>query len=134
MRIEEALCTYLVANNDIATAVGTRVYSFHSPQKAVLPFITYRRISTERLLTHDQTEQGLASPRFQFDIRAKTFASGLDTVEALRKALQGYKGTMGGVGGVGVGAALPALEQHDDEPDSDNYRITVDYIISHQEE
>ena len=133
MKIEEALVTYLLAQTGLVSKVSSRIYAMHAPANVKFPIITCRRISTERLLTHDQTHNGLSTPRIQFDVMAKTYQSALDVLEQLRISLQGYRGTMGGTGGVYVGAVLPALEQHDDDPDNDYYRLTIDYMISHEE-
>lgn len=70
MRIEEALLTYLNANNGIKTAVNGRIYAFHAPANVTFPFITYQRVSTEKFLTHDEPVNDLANPRIQFDIYA----------------------------------------------------------------
>lgn len=134
MKIEEALRYYLNNHSEVKALVNSRIYPFHTQAAATFPFITYRRISSERLITHDQTASGLSSPRFQFDIMADTYDDALEVAEALRNALQGYKGKMGSGTGVQVGSVLPALEQHSDEPDKKKYRITVDYIVTHQEE
>lgn len=133
MKIEEALVTYLLAQTGLTNKISTRIYAMHAPANVTFPFLTYRRISTERLLTHDQTYNGLSKPRIQFDVMAKTYQSALDVLEQLRISLQGYQGKMGGISGVYVGAVLPALEQHDDDPDNDYYRLTIDYMVSHEE-
>lgn len=133
MKIEQALVTYLLTQTGLKGKISSRIYAMHAPASVTFPFLTYRRISTDRLLTHDQTYNGLSTPRIQFDIMAKTYQSALDVLEELRKSLQGFQGTMGGVGGVYVGAVLPALEQHDDDPDNDYYRLTIDYMVSHEE-
>lgn len=133
MKIEDALRAYLTTHAGLSAKVSNRIYALHAPANVTFPFIVYRRISTERLLTHDQTDHGLANPRIQFDVIAKGYAEALDIAEQLRAALQGYQGTMGGISGVRVGAVLPALEQHDDEPDLDYYRLIIDYMISHEE-
>lgn len=131
MRIEEALVTYLTANTGVKAKINKRLYAFHAPANVTFPFVTYQRISTERVLTHDLSDKTLSSPRIQFDVYAKTYAGALEIVDALRSALQGYQGTMSTVN---VQAVLPALEQHLDMPDMDYYRVTVDYLISHTEE
>jgi len=131
MRIEQALVTYLTANIGVKALIDKRLYAFHAPANVTFPFVTYQRVSTARVLTHDLSDTTLSSPRIQFDIYAKTYVSALSVLDALRSALQGYQGTMSTVN---VQAVLPALEQHLDMPDMDYYRVTVDYLISHTEE
>lgn len=131
MKIEEALVAYLTDDAELTELVNKRIYSYHAPANVVMPFITYQRISTARFLTHDQTASGLSAPRFQFDVICEGYAEGLDIVEALREALQGYRGVMGEVS---VGGILPEGEQHIDVPEYDYHRLTVDYKVMYQEE
>ena len=69
-------------------------------------------------------------PRIQFDIVSQTYAEGLEVLEALRGVMQGYKGNMSTLM---VQAVLPALEQHNDDPDMGLYRCTIDYMVHHEE-
>jgi len=131
MRVETALLTYLTGNAGLSALVASRIYAFHAPAAVTFPFITYQRVSTERFLTHDEPANDLAKPRIQFDIYSIKYEDALSVLDALRDALQGYRGTMSTMDVQGV---LPALEQHIDLPDNDYYRITVDYLISHTEE
>ncbi len=131
MRIEKALVAYLIADSGLKSLIDKRLYAFHAQTQVQFPFITYQRVSTAKVLTHDLGETTLTSVRIQFDIYSKTYANALAITDALREALQGYRGTMSGVD---VQSVLPALEQHVDEPDMDYYRVTVDYLISHTEE
>jgi len=131
MTLEEALIAYLTdEDGDLYDLVAKRVYVFHAPSKVTFPYITLRRVSTERKLTHDQSSSGLAMPRIQFDIVSQTYAEGLEVLEALRGVMQGYKGNMSTLM---VQAVLPALEQHNDDPDMGLYRCTIDYMVHHEE-
>jgi len=128
--IEDALLTYLLANASINALVGDRIYAMHVQQEATMPCITYQRISTERVLTHDQTSTGLAIPRFQFDVYSFRYSEALEIAEALRDALQGYAGAMGTLTTMGV---LPMLEQHTEDRDLEVFRLIIDYTIRYEE-
>lgn len=112
--------------------INERVYAFKLPQDAVFPAMTYRRISTGRVLTHDMSSEGLAYPRFQFDIYSADFAEVVGVVGEFHEALMGYKGIMGD--GVQVQAALPELEQAEYDADAEVYHAMIDYIIWFREE
>jgi len=131
--IEEAIVYHLLDDIQIQEMVDDKVYLIALPQSITLPAITYQRISTDRLMTHDQDAGGLATARIQFDTYATTYAEAKKTASALRNSLLGYKGQMGGVNTVRVDATLSALEQDSMEPDLKIYRITTDYLISYEE-
>lgn len=129
--IESGIVDYLNNNAGVLAAIGTRLYAIQLPQKDLtLPAVTFTRISTERVITHDQTHHGLASPRFQFDVYATTYQEALDVADALRTALLGYRGTWDSIR---VDAVLVELEQHDLGADAGLFRLIIDYKISHEE-
>ena len=130
MSFEEGLVTYLKSVTAIKNAVDTRIFGQHLPQTAILPCIVYQRISTSRVLTHDQNSSGLVRATFQFDVYSTTYVNALSVTDALRSALQGYKGAMGSVQ---VGAVLPRNEVHLEERELDIVRIMSEYEISYQE-
>ena len=139
MRIEAALYTLLSGDSGVSALVSTRIFPHQAPQGGALPFLVYQRISTPR----DYSQSGpslLVWPRFQITAVAATFDGARALAHALRAALSGYSGTMGGGGGVSVGATF--LENEADgyeprlmsfEPDLSVYTSRQDYIIWHQE-
>lgn len=95
LTIEAGLVYKLQNTGGITTLIGTRTYLERIPQGATLPCLTYQRISTPRLLTHDTSGgAGTAHPRFQFDAWAATYSSAKAITDALRAALNGFKGTI----------------------------------------
>lgn len=97
MTLDEALIAHLQVTAGITALVSTRIYSFVIPQGATLPCIVIQRIDTPRLLTHDSSGAtgDLASPRFQLDAWATTYASAKAIADAIRAELNGKTGSIG---------------------------------------
>lgn len=133
--IEEGLFAYLSTNAGLVALISTRVYPNKLPETVTLPALTYQRIDSPRVHTHDTSgATGTAYPRFQFDAWATTYASAKAITDALRAALNGYRGTMGTGGtAVTVQGALVQDESFDDFADAGMLRISSDYIIWHLE-
>jgi len=134
--IEEGLYYFLKNNAGVSNLVAARIYPNKLPQTATLPAITYQRISTPRVHTHDTSGAvGTAHPRFQFDAWGTTYSSCQAVSDAIRAALNGYKGTMGAGGtAVTVQGALVDDERYDNSPDTGMQRIMSDYLIWHLED
>ena len=130
--LEEGIVAFLIADADIHAVVEDRIYPMMIPQGATLPCLTYQRISTPRILTHDTSGAtgDLTSPRFQFDAWAETQKETKAISDALRKVLNGKTGAMGGVT---IRAALAENEVPEYDPDSELYRGRSDYIIWYEE-
>lgn len=127
--IEESLYYKLSHDTNVSALVGTRVYPVRFPQSVTLPCLTYQRISTPRLHTHDKAG-GTAHPRFQitaWDDDPKTVKG---VVDAVRVCLDGYVGT---VQTVKIQAILSDDENMSYEPESQLYWINLDFIIWHEE-
>lgn len=105
--IEEALRAILTANAGVTAIVSTRVYPVVIPQAATLPAVAYQRISATR--EHNLGGPGgLTRVRFQLTMAAATYAAMKALANAVRVALDGYRGT---VSGVFVQAALSEGER-----------------------
>ena len=130
--LEEGIAAFLIADGAIGAVVGDRIYPMFIPQGATLPCLTYQRISTPRIVTHDSSGAtgDLASPRFQFDAWAETQKEAKAISDVLRGVLHGKTGAMGGVT---IRAALAENEVPEYIPEIELYRSRSDYIISHQE-
>ena len=92
--IEQALQVYLKADTNVAALVSTRVYPGLAPQNAALPYITYERISTQRMMTHDG-QNGLIGPRIQIDCWASAYSGAKTLADKVRLAINGYKTAYG---------------------------------------
>jgi len=62
--------TYVLADNAIATAIGTRFYPIKAPQNPTYPLITMQCID-EVSAAHLNGKASLTRPRFQFDVWTK---------------------------------------------------------------
>lgn len=132
--IEEGLAAFLVANAAVNAIVSGRVYPNKLPQTVTLPALTYQRIDTPRVHSHDTSgATGTAHPRIQFDCWAASYSSAKSLSDALRGALNGYKGTMGSVNPVTVQSALQEDERFDDFADAGVVRLACDYVVWHLE-
>ena len=132
--IEEGLAAFLVANAAVNAIVSGRVYPNKLPQTVTLPALTYQRVDTPRVHSHDTSgAAGTAHPRIQFDCWAASYSGAKGLADALRGALNGYKGTMGTVNPVTVQSALQEDERFDDFADAGIVRISCDFIIWHLE-
>jgi len=126
--LEEGIAAFLIADATIGGVVANRIYPMMMPQKVTLPCLTYQRISTPRIVTHDSSGAtgDLTSPRFQFDAWAETQKEAKAISDALRTVLHGKTGA---TGGVTIRAALAENEAPEFDPDSELYRSRSDYII-----
>jgi hypothetical protein len=132
--IEEGLVYKLKNTNGVSSLVSTRIYPLKLPQTVTLPAITYQRISTPRVLTHDQASGGLALPRFQITVWAESPDSAKAVVDAVRTAIHGFRGNFGtGANIVSVGSCLAEDERIAYEAASQLYMSSIDFIIYHAE-
>lgn len=92
--IEAAIRSLLLANSAVAAIVGTRIYPATSPQGVTSPRIVYERISTMRV--HSMAgATGLVRPRIALDCFGDGYAGSKALGDAVRLALDGYKGIAG---------------------------------------
>lgn len=132
--IDDGLIAFLNATAGVTNLVSTRIYKNKLPQTTTMPAITVQRISTPRVHTHDTSgATGTAYPRFQIDAWGASYTSCKTVTDAIRTALNGYKGTMGSVNPVTVQSALIQDETFDDSPDTGLMRIISDYVVWHLE-
>lgn len=135
--IEEGLAAFLVANAGVNALISGRVYPNKLPQDVTLPAITYQRIDSPRIHAHDSSgATGTARPRMQIDCWAggsEPYKSAKAISDAVRAALDGYRGTFGTVNPVTVQSALIQNERWNDQADAGVGRMTCDYIIWHLE-
>lgn len=134
--LEEGIASYLEGYAGLVALIGDRVYLMKIKQGSVLPCLTYQRISTPRILTHDTSGAtgDLISPRFQFDAWAKTAKSAKAITDQVRAALNGKTGAIGTAPRqVTIRAALAESEVPEFVPDAELYRSRSDYMIWHEE-
>ena len=101
MIIQAALYAYLSTESGVAAIASTRGYPVFIPLDADLPAWSYQVFEYPAPLAHDTTE-GLETCRVQITCTATTYLVAVNLARAIRAALHGYTGTMGGVGGVTI--------------------------------
>lgn len=129
MALEAALYTRLTAHAGTSAIVSTRVYPNVLPQRATLPAVTYRRISTNRPPAMG-ADSGVAEVRMQVDSWADSY-SGVKALQAqVRSALQRYNAT---VGSEVILDAFIVNEMDLYEPEKNVHRVLTDFTIWHRE-
>lgn len=135
MFLEEGLHAKLLAVGAVTALIGTgdaaRLYPLVLPQQGELlfPALTYQRISAPRDSTHDGPE-GLVRARVQIDAWARTFAEAKRLADAVRLALDGFKGH---AGDVVVDRMYLDGDRDFFEGDAQLYRVTQDWFVWHRE-
>jgi hypothetical protein len=95
--IEEALVARLAAVAEVTALVTSRVYPVRAPQGAIMPCITYQRISAPQRDANFGADTGIAWPRFQITGWASQYSEAKTLGTAIRHAFQRYRGTLLGV-------------------------------------
>ena len=126
--IEEAIHDILIADSAVQ-ALTTRCYPSTLPQDPAYPLILYMRVygARENAL---EGPVGMANPHFQIETWAKTYAAAKALAQAVRNALNGYRGTSGTVR---IGSFLIQSERDVYESAVACHRIIMDYSIWHDE-
>ena len=126
--IEKAIRAILVANSTVK-AITTRCYPAKIPQDPTYPLILFSKVTGMRD-HHLQGPSGLAHPRFQVEAWATTYDAAKTLANAIREALDGYKGT---VGTVVIGSILIESERDFYEDAVSFHRVIMDWFIWHRE-
>jgi len=98
--IEYQVRAFLLADADVASVVGTRVFPAPAPQNTAAPFVTLQRVSTERVYSDDGYSK-LCGPLLQIDCwsdapeYAGSYLEAKKAAQAVRHALNGFRGMMG---------------------------------------
>lgn len=136
--IETALRWLLLADAEVLTWVGTRVYTGVMPQRPTFPLVTLKKIDK----LSDLTLSDAVGPnvlRVQVDCWAKDGdgTAGADNVRALATAVNGsddqsIPGPLHGFSGLSEGVTIKLLRliterSTEYEPDTGLYRVSADY-------
>lgn len=129
--IDESLVDILEAASAVTALASTRIYPLYARQTAVKPFIVYQRISSVREHSHSGPSS-LARPRFQFRCAANTYGEARQLADAVRGALDGYKGTVASVeiGSITFENEIDVEEVADDSQ-STVYSSILDFYVWH---
>jgi len=126
--IEKAIRSILIADTAVK-AITTRCYPGKIPQNPEYPLIVYYKVTGNRD-HHLQGPSGLAHPRFQVEAWATTYDAAKALANAIRVALDGYKGT---VGAVAIGSILMEAERDTYEDVVSCHRVIMDFFVWHSE-
>ena len=77
---------------------------------------------------------GYAHPRISINAWAESYSEVRALAQAVRQALDGFRGEFVIGSAVHVGSVRLDNELDGDEPDVDVYRVLQDYIVSHTED
>lgn len=135
MEIEQAVYGKLSNTPDVVGTLGTRVYPGQAPEGGEMPYAVYHRASQQYMMA---LARRLATNRYtmHIDVWGEDYASTERAYHAIRDALAGFRGTLGGdqvtVLGVfdegGDGGAEPPV--HAEE--SGLYRAGIDLTLVYQ--
>jgi hypothetical protein len=130
MGLSEALRDYLIADSGLQALIGSRLHPQILPQSPTLPAMTYQMIST----TPHHTLQGvvaLSRYRIQFDSWAPTLLAVEAVNDALRAALDGFSGGLGGSPPTLTvqGAFLVTERDWPYESEPELFRRSADYYV-----
>jgi len=114
--------------------VGTRIYPGRAPQKPVMPYIVYHRISTIRSATLDAGNTKVPEVRIQCDVIATTQSEVETVTNQMRLVMDNFRGVSSGVTVLG---GSPDDEQDQPEffegSDTVFYHSSVDFTITYRE-
>ena len=105
MRIDEALFTHITSNAAVGALVTKRVYPVAMPQKPTYPAVVFTFVSGVALESIEGSSN-LTTSRVQLDCWSTDYSQAKDLARAVRTALQGFRGVMGGGSGVDVDSVL----------------------------
>lgn len=127
--LEEAIHARLAATAGVTAITGSRIYNQVLPQNATLEAITVQRISTVRESAMG-TDPGQAWARIQVCSWATLHGEARVLAEAVRAALQRWRGTVAGVE-VEDSFLINELDRYEDEREI--HRVLQDYRIWYRE-
>ncbi len=134
MSASKALRARLIDDGTLSGLVGTRIYPGRAPQKPVLPYIVYHRISTVRSATLDAGNTKVPEVRMQCDVIATTQSEVETIMNQMRIVMDNFQGTSAGVTILGV-----SVSDEQDQPEfyegSDTvfYHSSLDFSIIYRE-
>ena len=96
MTIEASIWQILADDAGVGAQCADRIYPVQVPQNATFPCVTYSRVSANRWSAMG-SDTGLVEKRIQVSSWGQTYAAANALAEAVRGALQRYRGTVDGV-------------------------------------
>jgi len=131
MFIQQALEKELKLAAAVTALAGERIYyAGNVPQEVAYPYIVLQKISDVPDKHSFDAASEASVARIQISIFSDNYYTCQQIADAVKAAINGFKGTMGGGAGVAVGGCF--LESDNDLPPEDKlapYGIAADYIL-----
>ena len=128
--LNEAIRARLLAVTAVTDLVGTRVYPLLLPQDPTYPAIRYQQITGTRESAMG-SDVGLVEATEQVDSYDSTYAGARVLAEAVRAALQRFRGTVAGVVISDVFVLEGPLDLYEEAVKI--YRVQQDFTVWHRE-
>jgi hypothetical protein len=93
---EAVLRAAMIADAGVNVLVGSRIYPHQAPASTPMPFVLWRRSGINREQTLGPP-MGVPRVSVEYTIFATTYYSARNVADAMRKALDGYGGTLDNV-------------------------------------
>jgi Protein of unknown function (DUF3168) len=131
--LRPALVEYLLADTNIAAAVGDRIYPVIMKQGVMNTSIVYNRISGFGESTYSGPAW-ITRPRYQLDSYATRADAAAALADLIKQRLEGFSGVMG-TGGQAINVLGIFYDgEHDEyDPDARMYRVRRDYFVWFQD-
>lgn len=129
MEIETALRNYLLAQNSITTTagVGQRIYFEHADQSVAKPYIVIERTSDPGEHTSDGPV-AMGSQSVIIGCYGTTWTSARDVAAAVKAALDGLTGIIGGAGGLTLNPVFYENQDSGYDADVGLYYVDQEYL------
>lgn len=127
--IDDAIYTQLAGNGAVAAIVSTRIYLMKIAQGAVVPAITFQKVSSIPANTIDNTKSSLDASRYQVNSWDKSMRAAKALALAVRSALDGLNSTVAGSRIFGI-VLLNELDFYED--DTGLHHVAQDFLIHHR--
>ena len=136
MSIKDALYDLLIADTAVSDEVSARVHPQFAPASSALPYIVLQQVSADHF-EHMTAAAGMVTVRVQIDCYAATNISLELVVEAVREALDGFRGDMGtpavAVRRCHLEGDRDGLVPSSGKDEKHTFRRNMDFMISHTE-
>lgn len=125
MAAEAALVARLLAATGVTALVGDRIAPLQLPEKPTYPGIAYRLVDRDPVSTFGD-DQALSSHMIEVECWGASMASARAVGDAVRGALQRWRGS---AGGVTVQATFLGGAFTDYDPETRSYSETIDFTL-----
>lgn len=138
--VEEALVSLIVGNVGVAALIVDRMEPHPLTQNSLYPAISYLIASDPHIHSHRNDLDlngitGLANPLFQIDAWDTDYLGAKNLAEAVRLAIQGFRGTVAGVviNGILLENRRDSFEDAVSTDDQRVHRVMGEYRVWHNE-